>query len=242
MFSITYLSTLRRAELDSTMSLFPPHSRVLEIGAGTGDQAAALKSHDFDVVAVDLTGSYYSQVRVFPVLDYDGRTLPFSDASFDVVFTSNALEHVRNLPQMHREIRRVLKPNGICIHVLPTHAWRFWTMLAAYPMLFSYLGIFLAKPSQRTGYELIRQIAICCLQPRHGERRIGLSEIYHFHPRWWITHFQSNGFIVRDHQPIGLFYTGEMLFGPRLSIATRQKLSRVLGSACHVFKLERSRM
>ena len=68
----------------------------------------------------------------FPIKDYDGRTIPLPDASVDVVFSSNVLEHVPDLSRMHAEIRRVLAPGGICIHVVPTHTWRLWTTLTSY--------------------------------------------------------------------------------------------------------------
>src|SRR5208283_5218724 len=100
----------------------PPRGRVLEIGAGTGQQALELKRRGFDVAAIELADSAYAGARVFPVTDYDGARIPFPDRSFDAVFSSNALEHVRDLAFMHAEIRRVLKPGGIAVHVMPTPA------------------------------------------------------------------------------------------------------------------------
>jgi hypothetical protein len=37
---------------------------------------------------------------------------------------------------------------------------------------------------------------------------------------------------------MGLFYTGEVLLGLRLGLGQRARLARVLGSSCHLFKLE----
>ena len=50
------------------------------------------------------------------------------------MFSSNVLEHVRELDQLEVEIKRVLRPGGLCVHVLPTHVWRFWTTLSAFPV------------------------------------------------------------------------------------------------------------
>jgi SAM-dependent methyltransferase len=47
--------------------------------------------------------------------------LTFPDASFDIVVTSDVLEHVRLDDLAHREIRRVLKPGGIHIFTVPNH-------------------------------------------------------------------------------------------------------------------------
>jgi GT2 family glycosyltransferase/SAM-dependent methyltransferase len=49
----------------------------------------------------------------------DLEALTFGDASFDVVVTSDVMEHVRLDDRAHREIRRVLKPGGIYLFTVP---------------------------------------------------------------------------------------------------------------------------
>jgi ubiquinone/menaquinone biosynthesis C-methylase UbiE len=100
------------AELEKIASLFPAGARVLEIGAGTGKQALELQRRSFEVSAIELADSNYAANRVFPIKDYDGRSIPLPDASVDVVFSSNVLEHVPDLSRMHAEIRRVLAPHA----------------------------------------------------------------------------------------------------------------------------------
>lgn len=65
---------------------------------------------------------------------YDGKTLPFPDAHFDSVFSSEVFEHVFNLPEMLPEINRVMKPGGrilitcpfvICEHEVPNDYARY---------------------------------------------------------------------------------------------------------------------
>jgi SAM-dependent methyltransferase len=237
MFLVDQLSLLRQAELLAIRPLFPEGGRVLEIGAGTGQQSAELQEAGFDVTAIDIPDSDYAAKRIFPVIDYDGRNLPFRAASFDVVFSSNVLEHVRDLASLHTEIKRVLKPSGSCIHVLPTHAWRFWTMVTCYPAIWSYLRALLRAPSKRAFYEFARQVGVCVVHPRHGERGVGVLELLLFHPHWWLSHFQKNGFSVVCNRPVGLFYTGNLLLGQSLDLQKRATLARYLGSACHVYKV-----
>src|SRR5262249_61191740 len=112
MFSYAHLDELRRAEIDGIVSLFPPRARVLEVGAGSGRQARELERRGFQVTAVELPDSNYAAHRVFPIVDYDGAVIPLPDASVDVVFSSNVLEHVPDLARLHAEIRRVLAPGG----------------------------------------------------------------------------------------------------------------------------------
>jgi polysaccharide pyruvyl transferase CsaB len=47
------------------------------------------------------------------------EALTFPDASFDIVITSDVLEHVRLDERAHREIRRVLKPGGVHLFTVP---------------------------------------------------------------------------------------------------------------------------
>lgn len=49
----------------------------------------------------------------------DIRNLPFEDATYDFVFASHVLEHVREDGEAIKEVRRVLKPNGIAVLPVP---------------------------------------------------------------------------------------------------------------------------
>lgn len=48
----------------------------------------------------------------------DARAVALPSASVDVVFSSNVLEHVAaaDLPALHREMRRLLRPGGLAVH------------------------------------------------------------------------------------------------------------------------------
>jgi SAM-dependent methyltransferase len=250
MFSYEHLDALRAAEIDKVVPFVPLGARILEVGAGTGKQSLELRRRGFDVTAIEIADSSYAAHRVFPIIDYDGATIPLPDASVDVVFSSNVLEHVSDLARMHSEIRRVLKADGQCIHVLPTHGWRFWTTLAGYPDAVLYLAVGIPqlvprawpRPAElcRLGeawYRTARTVAGRCLPRRHGERGNVVSEMWLFHPGWWRRNFEENGFAVVHDQPMGIFYTGNMLLGARLGFAERRRLASTLGSACHLFQL-----
>src|ERR1041385_333763 len=49
----------------------------------------------------------------------DLQDLPFTDGSYDLVFASHVLEHIRDDKKAIREIRRILKPNGVAILPVP---------------------------------------------------------------------------------------------------------------------------
>ncbi|MEE9589488.1 MAG: class I SAM-dependent methyltransferase, partial [Hyphomicrobiaceae bacterium] len=226
-------------------------AEILEIGAGTGEQAAQLSARGFRVSAVDLDSSNYSGERVYPIQDYDGINLPFEDARFDIVFSSNVLEHVTDLQALQRDMARVLRPGGLCVHLMPTPAWRFWTIVSTFPnnALFGWQLCRVAlghgvkdRPYivrvARAGYVFLRRMVDTVRQPRHGERGNTITELWYFSPRWWRAHFEANGYRVVSARPSGLFYTGNMLFGSHLSIPARRHVAGWLGSACHLYIVE----
>ena len=56
-----------------------------------------------------------------PDVDFkiDLTSLPFEDASYDVVYASHVLEHIQDDRLALREVRRILKPGGIAILPVP---------------------------------------------------------------------------------------------------------------------------
>src|SRR5581483_5626823 len=123
------LERLRASELESVWKWLEPGAKVLDVGGGTGYQARLLADRGCCVSSVDIQGPETAPPVYFPVQCYDGAHFPFPDASFDVVFSSNVLEHIRDLPGILAEMRRVCKPGGLFIHLMPTPAWRIWTQI-----------------------------------------------------------------------------------------------------------------
>jgi len=208
-----HLENIRTCELDTVLRLLPAGGRILEIGAGTGWQANSLKHRGYEVHAIDLPASNYRENRIWPVIDYDGKNIPFADNTFDVIFSSNALEHIPHIREFQEELHRVLKPAGIAIHVIPSGSWRFWTNVAFF-------------------------LTVWTFSAPHGEHaKNSFTEIFYFSHRWWARLFTDTGWQVAAYRPNKLFYTGCSIMDARLNIALRKKLSYILGSSCHIFIL-----
>ncbi|MFO0700114.1 MAG: class I SAM-dependent methyltransferase [Nitrospira sp.] len=249
MFSIEFLNAVRDYEIRKIVPHFSPGAVVLEIGGGTGWQAKQLADRGFAVTSIDVQDSNYRDDKVFTVVVYDGKRFPFDGPTFDLIFSSNVLEHVGDLDQLHRESRRVLKANGYCVHVMPTGVWRFWTSIAHYVEMVQRLGALLPALIPETVHprEILRPLRVLRMAwsilrqyrvpPRHGETGTALSELWTFSTRHWMRHFTSHGFDIIDHQPLGLFYTGHMVLGSRWSNTSREHAAKLLGSACMLFKL-----
>lgn len=248
MFQIEYLNELRRIEMEEVIAGFPPSCKVLEFGSGTGKQAQILADNGFEVVAIDLATSDYADDRVYPITEYDGHRIPVSDRSIDVIFSSNVLEHVENLEEIFAEFHRVLKPGGFAVHVLPTPEWRFWTFITG---VASSARAALALPGQiarpadgRSRWSVLhvglRAIASGLVPRAHGTSAEGISELWTFSRSVWRRKFEKSGFEIVSDQPLGLFYTGILLFGSRLPIERRRALAGTLGSATRLFKVRPS--
>lgn len=211
--TLEHLQAIRSYELDVVLHMLPTEGRLLEIGAGTGWQAHELETRGYDVSAIDLLSSNYRENRVWPVTDYDGKKIPFEDKTFDIVFSSNVLEHIPHIREFQKEILRILKPEGCVLHVLPSSSWRFWSSIT-------------------------HILKWWTMPPVHGEHAgNSFSEIHTFSRRWWVRLFRETNWNVVAEDSTRLFYTGYSIMDSRLSIDTRRKLSRVLGSACNIFVL-----
>ncbi|MDX2010433.1 MAG: methyltransferase domain-containing protein [Myxococcaceae bacterium] len=97
-----------------------PGERVVDLACGVGAMSSRLASQ-FDglrLVGVDLSATQLAACRenhpTIPVLRADATRLPFPDGSIDKVFCSWLLEHVASPVAVLREVRRVLKPGGVC--------------------------------------------------------------------------------------------------------------------------------
>ena len=92
-------------------------ARLLEVGAGSGQDSAFFAAAGLDVVATDLSPAMVELCRA-KGLDArvgDVLSLDFPPASFDAVFTSNCLLHVPDaaLPSALAILARVLRPEGL---------------------------------------------------------------------------------------------------------------------------------
>lgn len=234
------------------MTFLKPGQSVLEIGAGAGWQAKQLADQQMRVSAIDVADSNYNAQRTYPVTVYDGQHIPFDDHTFDVIFSSNTLEHIPHIRAFQTEMQRVLKPTGLAIHLMPTTSWRFWTSLTGYAYLLQVIGrkLFRQKavngtiatdntqsPNSTARPGFLMRLRRLLLPNRHGEFGNALSELYYFSRARWVRLFRETGWCVQAVIPNHLFYTGYSIFDERLSLPARRRFSYVLGSACLIYVL-----
>lgn len=234
------LTEQRRIELDLLRPWVRKGMQVLEVGGGNGFQAGILSSWGCTVRSIDIVGRTLPEQQYYPVTDYDGCHLPDDDGTYDLIFTSNVLEHVEHLTQLFDEMQRVLKPDGLLVHILPSVSWRVWTSLAHYPFLFKYF--FLRKKALPTVNQapalkkrgIFKTVARVLMAGGHGVNQSALADLYYFRRRHWESTFRNNGFRMIQVVPNGLFYTGYDIF-PSIGMTARKSLSHLLGSSCYMY-------
>jgi len=95
--------------------------RVLDLGCGSKPYETLFSSAS-EYVGVDVEQAGHNHANSKVDVFYDGRRLPFADASFDAVVSFETLEHVFNLDEVLDELARVVKPGGTLLVTLP-FAW-----------------------------------------------------------------------------------------------------------------------
>jgi SAM-dependent methyltransferase len=94
---------------------------ILELGCGTGNDAARLAGEGYSVTAVDLSGEAIKQARArfgsmvrFAVADIAQR-LPFTDGGFDAVMSNVAMHMFPDgvTRALFAEVRRLVRPGGL---------------------------------------------------------------------------------------------------------------------------------
>ena len=98
----TGLGGLRILDTDA----YSPISKLLR-----GESSYVVSSFRSDTAMNTLLGPNHHNV--------DLERMPFADGSFDVLLTSDVMEHVRDIDAAHREIARVLAPGGQYIFTVP---------------------------------------------------------------------------------------------------------------------------
>ena len=106
---------------------------VMELGCGAGKLVTYGRSKGYDVSGCDFI--LYDDYRpgdpelitkgiLRKIEEQQPYRLPFDDCSFDVLISDQVLEHVIDYTATLAESHRVLRPNGVFLHIFPSR-YRF---------------------------------------------------------------------------------------------------------------------
>lgn len=125
LFSPTWLSVVVnpfyfiRAGLLRAMKENAVHmrGRMLDFGCGTQPYRALFDVDEY--VGLDVESSGAAESTRPAVVLYDGRTIPFADAWFDAVLSSEVLDDIADVGGALDELNRVMKPGAALLVTVP---------------------------------------------------------------------------------------------------------------------------
>jgi len=118
------IKKITRKYLESFLFRYATEKRVLDIGSGGSSYEKFFPNR----ITVDIDPARKPDVVA------DAHNLPFKDGEFEVVLSTEMLEHVKDPFQVERELRRVTSLGGVLIlstrfvfpiHDAPSDYWRF---------------------------------------------------------------------------------------------------------------------
>jgi 2-polyprenyl-3-methyl-5-hydroxy-6-metoxy-1,4-benzoquinol methylase len=168
--------------------------RILDLGRGTGVYGRLLSSQGARVSGTDLSPEAIRPCRQSPhdqVKQCDAEHVDFPAETFDLVFTSEVLEHVDDYRAMLREIFRLLKPGGVVLLTTTLYGTSVYQMIYAYhggfPGFCRNIGLYLLGFwNHRAAKEFVLR---WCYEPLGGH-------FHGFHARQLASDFRDCGFVV----------------------------------------------
>ncbi len=96
--------------------------KVLDVGCNEGAWSILFKGDDY--TGIDISDSVQkAKKKGLHTIQWDlTRPLPFDAGTFDVVFVREVIEHMLDVETFCKELKRVLKPGGICLITTPNIA------------------------------------------------------------------------------------------------------------------------
>ena len=127
---------IKRKAIRDKVSLINSHQplkgRILDIGAGTGDFLLECKNQNWEILGIE-PNDKAKGIAVGKGIKFGDTIEKLESNSFDVITMWHVLEHVPNLNNQIKELKRLLKPNGTLIIAVPNfksfdakHYGKFW--------------------------------------------------------------------------------------------------------------------
>jgi SAM-dependent methyltransferase len=117
----------RRAMVRRTASQWPA-GRALDVGCAGGGNTGVLRDLGWSVSGLEYSaaGAEIAASRGLDVVRGDATALPFADASFDLVMSTDVWEHIEDDAAVARETARVLRPGGRALVAVPC-SMKLWS-------------------------------------------------------------------------------------------------------------------
>ncbi len=105
-------------KLNLINSCNPNKGKLLDIGAGTGDFLLTSKENGWNTIGIE-PSEKAKAIAVKKGVAFSDTTEELESHTFDVITMWHVLEHVPNLENQIKELKRLAKPNGTIIIAVP---------------------------------------------------------------------------------------------------------------------------
>lgn len=111
--------------LDRIEDFLKDHTKMLDIGCGTGNMMKYFQSLGFDVVGLTYQEEEVEEAnkRELEVVYGDAHDLPFDSDNFDSFLMIDVLEHTLSPLTVLSEAKRILKTSGRGVIYIPSERW-----------------------------------------------------------------------------------------------------------------------
>ncbi|HZI93062.1 MAG TPA: class I SAM-dependent methyltransferase [Patescibacteria group bacterium] len=152
---LPHLRRFRQREIDLVFAGCPERrfGSALELGAGDGSQSRMLVRYVTHLVATDyqpgiLAGDAHERIR-YEVCDAEEISSRFAGRRFDLIFSSNLLEHLPEPRRVLEQVHDLLSDEGVTIHVMPGPFWKVCHLLLHAP---NRLALIIERLTQPKGF------------------------------------------------------------------------------------------
>lgn len=135
---------------------------LLDIGAGTGDFLSVAKNNGWNAVGIE-PSEKARFIANQKGIELKLNTSDFENNSVDIITMWHVLEHVPNLEDQIKELKRLLKPNGSIIIAVPNfksydanHYKEFWAAYDVPRHLWHFSKTAIRKLFQKENIELVK--------------------------------------------------------------------------------------
>ena len=241
---------IRNSELEMALDFFPnvKNIEVLEIGGRDGHQAKFISKRGYKVTSIDINPIF---PQFYPVQKGNINKLNFDENSFDIIYSSNMLQEIEIIQDAFTEMKRVLKKDGVIIHIVPSNWWSIITNFWHYCLIPKYL--IKSKKFQNIIYsetknnvENNNKIKKYSTDSKKNLKKLFfhplganisfIHEIFYFSNFNWKKLFNKSGFKTIHKKNCPYFYSGYSIF--RFRFLKLRKFLAVFFPSCYCFMLD----
>ena len=199
-----YTHKYKKKELGAVFSRCPERlfPMALELGAGDGFQATLLTRYVSKLISTELNPDILKNKNTesieHRVCDAEEAVNMFDKKQFDLIFSSNLLEHLHDPSRALSGIHGLLKDDGVTIHIMPNPFWKLCHMLFYIPnrCLIALERMLNNKPMRKSNLSKTRSTQkslthrLLTLKP-HGASKGNIEEFLKFTKSRWVKEFEK---------------------------------------------------